>query len=74
MPRYYINQNAQPYPEDNEHEVHADEFCSHAPSKENRIDLGVFLTCEAAMSDARRRFQYWKIDGCAYCNERCHKI
>lgn len=74
MSYYYINKNPQPYPEAGEHEIHKDDNCPKPPLPENRIELGNFSNCEAAMIEAKRRFPGWKIDGCKYCNEECHKI
>jgi len=73
MSYYYINKNPQPYPEDGEHEVHKD-GCTSAPLPQNRIEVGYFYNCKDAIKKARELFPLWKIDGCKYCSEECHKI
>jgi hypothetical protein len=74
MAHYYINKNPQSVPESGEHEVHKDSNCSKAPFPENRISLGDFSDCKDALTEARKRFPDWKIDGCEECNNECHKI
>ncbi len=60
---YYINDNAQ---SNGDHEVHA-EGCRWMPDLSNRTYLGYLVSSFAAISIARLKFPYWKIDGCAYC-------
>ena len=71
MSLYYVNKNAQPYPEDGEHEVH-ESNCGHLPNMENREWLGYFSNCREALAEARKHYK--KVDGCYYCCNSCHKI
>ena len=67
MTLFYINRNAQ---EDGYHEVHNGSItCSHPPLPENRINLGYYDTCAAAIADARRVNPGLLIDGCYYCTD-----
>ena len=66
MTRYYVNRNAQPT---GEHEVHK-YGCSWLPKEENRIYLGRFYTCQAAVLKACE--YYTSVDGCAHCSPDCH--
>lgn len=63
---YYVNENAQ---SNGDHEVH-EEACSYLPKEENRIDLGDFAGCAAAVSEAREYFT--QVNGCVHCSEECH--
>ena len=66
MARYYVNKNAQ---SNGDHEVH--KFgCSWLPERENRIYLGDFEDCRAAVRKARER--YSQVNGCYYCSNECH--
>lgn len=66
MPKYYVNKNAQ---SGGEHEVHTS-GCSWLPKEENRIYLGTFTTCQAAVIEAGKH--YSNVDGCKYCSEGCN--
>ena len=66
MTRYYVNKNAQ---SGGEHEVHTSD-CSRLPNPENRINLGRFYTCQAAVREAGKH--YASVDGCYYCSRSCH--
>jgi hypothetical protein len=68
---YYVNDRAQSYPEDGEHEVHTGN-CSFLPKTENRTYLGIFTDCKEAIVEAKKIYK--KVDGCYYCCEKCHKI
>lgn len=64
--RYYVNKNAQ---DNGDHEVHA-ASCSYLPVESNRIYLGDFTGCSAAVVEARRH--YTQVNGCYYCANSCH--
>ena len=66
MPRYYVNKIAQA---NGDHEVHK-ESCSFLPSASNRIYLGVFSTCQAAVRAARTHYD--QVNGCYFCSRECH--
>jgi hypothetical protein len=66
MARYYVNKNAQA---NGDHEVHASS-CSFLPEVDNRIYLGEFSSCHAAVNEARKH--YSDVDGCYYCSNACH--
>ena len=66
MKRYLVNKQAQPT---GEHEVHH-EHCDHLPELNNRLDLGYFNNCQAAVEEARKH--YSNVDGCYYCCNDCH--
>lgn len=65
--RYYVNKNAQS--DSGDHEVHS-ATCSRLPQPENRLDLGDFNGCAAAVDEAKR--YYYDANGCAYCSPSCH--
>lgn len=69
MARYILNSNAQ---STGEHEVHNTNTCYWLPEPRNRIDLGEHPNCQSAVSEARRRYQGRKVDGCAHCCPDCH--
>lgn len=62
---YYVNKNAQP---DGDHEVHK-ASCSYFPAQKNRLYLGDFRSCDAAVREARKH--YAQADGCYYCARDC---
>ena len=64
--KYYVNINAQ---YNGDHEVH-DESCIFLPAVQNRIYLGNFYSCTAAITEARRF--YAQADGCKTCSPDCH--
>jgi hypothetical protein len=66
MANYYVNINVQ---SNGDHEVHRYD-CYFLPSVENRIYLGDFWSCEAAVSKAKEYFD--QVDGCRHCSYRCH--
>jgi len=66
MPSYYVNKNAQPT---GEHEVHK-EGCGQMPDPENRLPLGNFQHCSAAVTEAKKHYD--NVDGCYYCSNECH--
>ena len=66
MPIYYVNKVAQAT---GEHEVHTSS-CSYLPLAENRVYLGSFDTCKAAIQEAKKH--YANVDGCYYCCRPCH--
>lgn len=66
MDSFYVNKNAQPT---GEREVHTS-TCPYLPAPENRIYLGAFSTCTAAMIEAKK--YYNNVDGCRYCCGSCH--
>lgn len=66
MARYYVNSNAQA---NGDHEVH-ESRCVFLPAQENRIYLGEFNNCYAAVREAKR--YYAQSNGCAFCSPDCH--
>ena len=66
MALYYVNKNAQ---QTGEHEVHTSS-CSYLPSEGNRIFLGYFDSCAAAVKEAKK--YYTQVDGCYHCCRPCH--
>ena len=66
MPSYYVNKNAQ---DNGDHEVHKSD-CSWLPDVENRILLGTFNNCQAAVRKAKE--YYSQSNGCYYCSNECH--
>lgn len=66
MSRYYVNKNAQA---NGDHEVHTT-GCEWLPKVENRIYLGTFFSCHAAVREARKHFA--QVNGCYYCSNECH--
>lgn len=70
MPRFLMNKKAQP---NGDHEVHnATAGCTHIPSAENQIDLGIHTSCHGAVAEAKGRWPEKRIDGCYYCCKSCH--
>ena len=67
MAKYYVNKNAQA---NGDHEVHKI-GCSFMPAARNRIYLGDFANCRAAVLASKKHYR--KSDGCYYCSEPCHK-
>ncbi|WP_299836500.1 hypothetical protein [uncultured Tenacibaculum sp.] len=66
MARYYVNKNAQ---SNGDHEVHK-QGCYWLPLIENRIYLGEFNTCKAAIREAKK--YYNRVNGCFHCSNECH--
>lgn len=64
--RYYVNKNAQ---SNGDREVHTSS-CSFLPAEANRIYLGDFTGCSAAVQAARKH--YTRCNGCYYCASACH--
>lgn len=63
---YYVNRQAQ---SNGDHEVH-ESGCTYLPTVENRIFLGVFVSCREAVMEARKH--YSQVNGCYYCCPECH--
>ncbi len=63
---YYVNKQAQP---NGDHEVH-EQTCSWLPSAANRLYLGEYPSCFAAVSEAKR--YYTRVNGCKHCSKPCH--
>jgi hypothetical protein len=40
------------------------------PAAQNRMYLGDFIDCDAAVREAKRYFQ--QSNGCYYCSKECH--
>jgi hypothetical protein len=68
MANYYVNANAQ---STGEHEVHVN-TCVYFSQIVDARYLGAFLTCQAALQEARNRFPDWTVDGCKSCIPECH--
>lgn len=66
MARYYVNQNAQ---NNGDHEVHVT-GCEWMPEPQNRIFLGDYSNCQAAVREAKKR--YPQSNGCYYCSRPCN--
>ena len=66
MAHYYVNKRAQP---NGDHEVHA-YGCVWMPEEENRLYLGQFHSCAAAVKEAKKH--YYQVNGCYYCSRACH--
>jgi len=66
MARYYVNKNQQP---NGDHEVHV-QSCNYLPLPENRIYLGDFTYCSAAVREAGKH--YAQVNGCHWCSRACH--
>lgn len=66
MAKYYVNKNGQA---NGDHEVH-EENCSWLPKAENRIYLGNFSNCKAAVAEAKKHYR--QVNGCKHCSEDCH--
>lgn len=62
---YCVNRNAQ---DDGDHEVHR-EGCRYLPLPKNRIDLGSFTDCHAAVRATKKHFP--QADGCYHCSRSC---
>ncbi|MFD2969931.1 hypothetical protein [Sphingobacterium bambusae] len=67
MKDYYLNNNQQ---NNGDYEVHA-LGCTYFP-KQNYVYLGQFLSCQAAVLQAKQEYPYRKINGCYYCSNPCH--
>ena len=66
MTKYYVNNNEQ---YNGDHEVHT-EFCGYLPELENRVYLGDFTNCSAAVKEAKKHHK--QVNGCYYCSAACH--
>ena len=66
MNSYYVNKNAQT---NGDHEVHR-AGCAWLPLAHNRIYLGRFSNCHAAIREAKR--YYHQVNGCKHCSLPCH--
>ncbi len=66
MKHYYVNKKAQT---NGDHEVHTSD-CLYLPSIENRVYLGYFSNCKAAVSEAKKTHK--QSNGCYHCSNECH--
>lgn len=64
--KFYVNKEKQ---SNGDHEVHT-AICLFLPDKENRIELGEFLTCTTAVEEAQKF--YANSNGCFFCSKPCH--
>jgi hypothetical protein len=64
--KYYVNKNAQ---DNGDHEVHTKD-CSWLPNENNRLYLGDFSSCSAAVNAAKK--YYTQVNGCYHCSLLCH--
>lgn len=62
---YSVNRNAQ---DDGDHEVHR-AGCRYLPLPKNRLDLGSFAGCHAAVRAAKEHYR--SADGCYHCSRKC---
>lgn len=70
MQKFILNMNEQP---NGDYEVHNKSTgCAWMPLPENQIDLGYHFNCHDAVAEAKRRYQYVRINGCRYCCWECH--
>lgn len=70
MARFIVNNNQQ---SNGDHEVHnASKGCSYMPSLLNQIALGEHSGCHSAVTEAKRRYPSWKVNGCYYCCNSCN--
>ena len=66
MASYYVNTNAQ---DNGDHEVHR-EGCRVMPALANRLYLGDFAGCHAAVGAAKQHYR--QSNGCIHCSPDCH--
>ena len=66
MAHFYVNTNAQA---NGDHEVH-EQGCSFMPHASNRIYLGDFTNCHAAVREAQKTYR--TANGCYYCARPCN--
>ena len=66
MNKYYLNDNMQ---HNGDYEVH-EEACKYLPHPENRIYLGEFSNCAAAVKAAANFHD--QVNGCKNCATVCH--
>jgi len=64
--KYYVNKHEQ---SNGDHEVH-DQNCIYLPIESNRLYLGEFYGCKAAVEEAKKTYK--KADGCKTCSHECH--
>lgn len=67
MKEYVLNLNAQL---NGDHEVH-ERGCRTEPTR-NVENLGYHLSCSSAVSEAKRRYPFKRINGCKHCSYVCH--
>lgn len=72
MIKYYLNLNAQM---NGDHEIHKEtcHYCNSFMQGDNFELLGLFSNEIDALSYAKNKYPYMKIDGCAYCCPNIHK-
>jgi hypothetical protein len=77
MPDYILNRRKQDSASRKNHELHdvTPGACDRLPAPENRIDIGFFSNCHAAIDAARRKHPSMSatIDGCHQCCPECHR-
>ncbi len=66
MQNYYVNKTTQP---SGDHEVHRGD-CYWMPDAVNRMYLGLFNKCEAAVEEAQKTYD--TANGCFHCSPDCH--
>lgn len=62
---YFVNKTPLP---DGRHEIHRAN-CTYLPLPGHRIYLGVFSTCQQAISEAKK--YYYQLTGCHVCSVVC---
>ncbi len=55
--------------ENGDHEIHS-VICKSLPGPDDRVYLGDFADCRAAIAEARKRFS--GVNGCKFCSRKCH--
>ena len=65
--KYYVDINVEG---DGYHEVHIYN-CNYRPKPDNRIYLGKYKSCTAAIKEAKKYFV--KSKGCHYCSRRYYR-
>ncbi|WP_340066389.1 hypothetical protein [Ascidiimonas aurantiaca] len=66
MPKYYVNQTAQP---NGDHEVHK-EGCFWLSLVMSKTYLGEHLNCKQALLKAKKTYTH--ANGCKKCSNECH--
>ena len=66
MANYYVNRRQEP---NDDHEVHRFD-CARLPDPGNRVYLGDFTNCYAAVRKAKEHYD--QSNGCDYCSRHCH--
>ncbi|PKP29042.1 MAG: hypothetical protein CVU01_01960 [Bacteroidetes bacterium HGW-Bacteroidetes-18] len=66
MPRYYVNNFAQP---NGDHEVHKSD-CYWSSLAVSKKDLGIHVSCDSSVIEAKKT--YLTANGCNTCSNECN--